>query len=147
MTEPNMDDDAAADAQQARIEALRQRRAPRVDASASPAAATDPVPRGKRRRHDAGRSRVGVAAFSVASMLGLVGVMGLVRPVSSETPTVPDDTTAAPVQVATSAATPAATAAPGQAIVAPPVALTARPSVQVTTAPTATPVARTNGTR
>ncbi len=147
MTDPNMDDHAAADAQRARVEALRQRRAPRVDASASPAAVTGAVPRRKQRRHAAGRSRVGVAAFSVASMLGLVGVMGLARPVSSATPTVPDDTTAAPLPVATSAPAPAAPAAPGQAIAAPPVALTARPSVQVTTPTTAAPVARTNGTR
>ena len=67
MTDPDVHDHAVADAQRARVEALRQRRAPRVDASASPAAATGPAPRRKRRRHAAGRSRVGVAAFSVAT--------------------------------------------------------------------------------
>ena len=92
--------------------------------------ATGPAPRRTRRRHAAGRSRVGVAAFSVATMLGLVGVMGLARPASSATPTAPGDTTAAPLPVPTSphSRPAAATAAPGPAVAAPPVALTARPT-------------------
>ena len=63
---------------------------------------------GSERRHVAGRSRVGVAAFSVATMLGLVGVMGLARPASSATPTAPVDTTAEPLPAPTSASDTAA---------------------------------------
>jgi hypothetical protein len=147
MTDRDMHDQAIAEAQRARVEALRQRRAPRVDPSASPAVATGPAPGRKRRRRAAVGSRVGVAAVSVATMFGLVGVMGLARPASSATPTVPHGTTAtpSPVPVPTSAPAPASTATPGQAVAAPPVALTARPSVQVTTPTTAAPAARTNG--
>ena len=65
MTERDMHDGATADAQRARVEALRERRAPRVDPSASPALATSPAPGRKRRRHAARGSRVGVAAVSV----------------------------------------------------------------------------------
>ena len=145
MTDPHVHDHTIADAQRARVEALRQRRAPRADRAASPAVAHGAAPGRKRRRHPASRSRVGVAAFSVAGMLGLVGVMGLARPVSSATPTSPDGTTAGPRPVPTVAPPPAAPAAPGEATAAPPVALTARPRVQVTTPTTAAPTARTNG--
>jgi hypothetical protein len=145
MTERDMHDGATADAQRARVEALRERRAPRVDLSASPAVATGPAHGRKRRRHAAGGSRVGVAAVSVATMFGLVGVMGLTRPASSATPTVPHGTTATPSPVPTSAPAPASTATQGRAIAAPPVALAARPNVEVTTPTTAAPAARTNG--
>ncbi len=145
MTDPRTHDDTAADAQRARVEALRQRRVPRVDSATTPAVATGAAPRRTRRRHPASRSRVGVAAFSVATMLGLVGVMGLARPMSSATPSAPGDTTAAPRPVPTVAHPPAAPTAPGEAVAAPPVVLTARPSVQVTTPTTAAPIARTNG--
>jgi hypothetical protein len=152
MTDLGIDEHAAADAQRARIEALRRRRAPRADAAlppvaaVSPAAAKGPTPRRNRRRHPAGRSRIGIAAFSVATMLGLVGVMGLARPASSGSPTAPADTTAAllPTPVAAPAAAAAAMAS-GEAIAAPPVALTARPSVRVTIPTAVAPVARTNG--
>ena len=145
MTDADMNDRSVDEAQRARVEALRQRRAPRVSAPTSPAAESGPARRPTRRRHVAGRSRVGVAAFSVATMLGLVGVMGLARPASSATPTAPGTTNTPPVPVPTSAPEPAATAASGPATTAPPVALTARPSVQVTAPTTAAPVARTNG--
>ena len=146
MTDADMNDRNADEAQRARVEALRQRRAPRVNASASasPAAEDAPTSRPTRRRHVAGRSRVGVAAFSVATMFGLVGVMGLARPASSATPTAPGTTTP-PAPMPTSTPDPVATTAPGPATAAPPVALTARPRVQVTTPPTVAPVARTNG--
>ena len=144
MTDADMTDRNADEAQRARVEALRQRRAQRVNASASPAAEDGRSSRPTRRRHVAGRSRVGVAAFSVATMFGLVGVMGLARPASSATPTVPGTTTP-PVPVPTSPPEPVAPAAPGPATAAPPVALTVRPRVQVTTPTTVAPVARTNG--
>lgn len=122
--------DAAARAL-ARVEALRRRRETGVE-RAVPTAAARTVPGHRGRGHAAGRSRVGVAAFSVATMLGLVGVMGLVRPAS-------------PTEVApTGTPRPTPGAGPTQGGAAPPVALTARPSVRVTTL-AAAPVARTNG--
>ncbi len=143
MTDADMDQRKPDDALRARVEALRQRRAPRVNSSASPAAKAGPASRPTRRRHVAGRSRVGVAAFSVATMLGLVGVMGLARPASSATPSGPATTTRPPAP--TPPREPVATAASGPATAEPPVPLTARPSVHVTTPATAAPVARTNG--
>jgi hypothetical protein len=78
---------------------------------------------------------VAAAAFSVASMFGLVGVMALARPLTSTAVGTSD------VAGATSAAV------PGSGAAAPPVALTARPRVQVTTLTTDAPTARTNGSR
>ena len=148
MTEPSIDEHASADAQRARVEALRQRRALRVDASASPAAATGPasspeaasacrrsITRGRRsvQRGDHARPRRRHGPRP-ASVLGDAD-----RPGRHDRRTAPVPTSAATL------AAPAATAAPGPAVAAPPVALTARPTVQVTTPTSAAPVARTNG--
>lgn len=145
MTDPGTHDDTSADAQRARVEALRQRRVPRVDSATTPAVATGAAPRRARRRHPASRSRVGVAALSVATMLGLVGVMGLARPTGAATPSAPGGTIAEPRPVPTVAHPPAAPTSPGEAVAAPPVVLTARPSVQVTNPTTAAPIARSSG--
>jgi hypothetical protein len=148
MTDPDTPRRTTADAQRARVEALDRRRAARVDAPAPPTRGIAPAPLRRRRRHAAARSRIGVAALSVATMFGLVGVMGLARQADSATPTAPDvSTTPVPVPVSEPAAAAAATVAQAPTTAAPPVALTARPSVRVTTPSTAVPVARTHGSR
>ncbi len=88
---------------------------------------------------------MGVAALSVATMLGLVGVMGLARPTGAATPSAPGGTIAEQRPVPTVALPPAAPTSPGGALAAPPVVLTARPSVQLTNPTTAAPIARSNG--
>ena len=161
----------AADDQRRRVERLQRRRAsrpagestpPSPRSSVAPQVAGPPEPaasrRGKsvrRRRHPASGARIGAAGLGLATMCGLVAVMGLSR--ISTAAQAPAAVAVAPNQVvvvvhrtstATSAggerlATPVTTGTPISA----PITLTARPTVRAAAQSPSTPTVHTNGSR
>jgi hypothetical protein len=137
MTEPQPGG-VGADRQQDRLDALRRRRTGMGRAAELSASATNGPRLRTRRRHAAQRSRIGVAASSVAAMFSLVGAMALLRP-TSPPPSTPAGSPIAPTR------SKVPVAVDGTSATLPPVPLTARPRVQTATATAAAPVARTHG--
>jgi hypothetical protein len=142
-----MTDTTHPDDLQARVDRLRASRAPQGNKSAAPA-----------RRHPAKGARITAAGLSLATMLGLVGVMGYATR-STSTAAQPALTPAPRIVVVvhqnpgTTSTSPGALTAPAtdagattNASAAAPIALTARPVVRQ--APAAqTPIATTHGSR
>lgn len=139
-----MTDTTPTEEMQARIEQLRASR----DKTAAPS-----------RRHSAEGARIAAAGFSLATMLGLVGVMGYAgrststaaqpAPLPAPAPQIVVVLHQNPATTPTGASTISATnptATSNAATAAAPIPLTARPVVQQAPA-TQTPIAKTHGSR
>jgi len=158
--------------QRSRVERLQRRRSARLTGDSTlsssplpsqdspPATATSKPPatrqaqRARHRHHPASGARSGAAGLGVATMLGLVGVMGLSR-TPSAAPTA--SATDAPSQVVvvihrTNTTTPtrgdpAATSGTTGTRVSGPITLRTRPTVRPAAQPRSTPSVHTNGSR
>lgn len=157
MTDPGqtLSEAEAAAVRQARVEALRARRAagapaapPRANAVTGPDAAgprPGPDRNRRRRRHVAQGARIAVAGASLTGLFGLVAAMAAaeVRSSQPQPASVPVPAVAQPP-----AGVPALTVADdGRLVVQPPQALTATPQVVSVTPDPAQTVVRTNGSR
>jgi hypothetical protein len=172
LTDPSTIPATTTDDQRSRVERLQRRCAARmtgdsmppprslpcVDSSVAGApepAATRPGQRTRRRRHPASGARIGAAGFGLATMLGLVGAMGLSR---TSTTAQTASATGAPSQVVvvihrTNTMTPAggeSSATPGTTTgtrVSGPITLRTRPTVRAAAPSPSAPSAHTHGSR
>jgi len=163
---PSVDATAADEARRAKVEELQRRRSARSGsaagsgAGADATAAAEPVRSAPRLRGGAAQgSKIAVAGFGLATMLGLVAAMGFAGKSSASAPAEPV-ATIAPAQVVVmvhpadgSAATAAVPGAPvvsgaGVVVVTPsqPIVLSAQPAVRQAPASQA-PAGQTNGSR
>ena len=161
----------AADDQRRRVERLQRRRASRPAGESTPpsppssvaaevAGPSEPLAsrRGtsfRRRRHPASGARIGAAGLGLATMCGLVAVMGLSR--TSTVAQAPAAVAVAPNQVIVVVhRTSTAPSAGGERLATPvttgtrtsaPITLTARPTVRAAPHSPSTPTVHTNGSR